>query len=295
MNRLQLYYFIEPDADQDVSLYDRVMLVIIILSLVPLMAKGSVPEWMHWLDKGATVVFVVDYILHWACADLGESEQKRGWMSFVRYPFRLQSIVDLLSILPGFTPINHGLRIFRLFRLLRIVRGLMIFKNIRRRRSVDLLVQAFKKQRESLVIVFMVAIAYIFIAALVVFNVEPQTFRTFFDALYWATVSLTTVGYGDIYPITTIGRLFTMVSSIMGIAIIALPSSILTADLMLILNDSDDDESNDVQLPAHTAGHVVMESVHRQVKNMNDDEVALLLQEIRERKNNAINAERDAQ
>ena len=73
------------------------------------------------------------------------------------------------------------------------------------------------------------AIAYILISALVIYNVEPESFETFFDAIYWATISLTTVGYGDIYPITTIGRIVTMISSAFGIAIIALPSGVITA------------------------------------------------------------------
>ena len=73
------------------------------------------------------------------------------------------------------------------------------------------------------------AVAYILISALVIYNVEPESFETFFDAIYWATISLTTVGYGDIYPVTTIGRIVTMISSAFGIAIIALPSGVITA------------------------------------------------------------------
>ena len=73
------------------------------------------------------------------------------------------------------------------------------------------------------------AVAYILISALVIYNVEPDSFETFFDAIYWATISLTTVGYGDIYPITTIGRIVTMFSSAFGVAIIALPSGVVTA------------------------------------------------------------------
>ena len=78
---------------------------------------------------------------------------------------------------------------------------------------------------------------YILISALVIFNVEPDSFGSFFDAIYWATVSLTTMGYGDIYPVTTIGRVVTMVSSIFGIAIIALPAGIITAGFMEQLNN----------------------------------------------------------
>lgn len=81
------------------------------------------------------------------------------------------------------------------------------------------------------------AIAYVLISALVIFNVEPDSFATFFDAVYWATVSLTTVGYGDIYPVTTIGRVVTMLSSVFGIAIVALPAGIITAGYMNEINE----------------------------------------------------------
>ena len=80
--------------------------------------------------------------------------------------------------------------------------------------------------------VFILAVAYIIICALIIFNVEPDTFEDFFEAVYWATISLTTLGYGDIYPLSITGRIVTMLSSFIGIAIVALPSGIITAGYM---------------------------------------------------------------
>ena len=82
-----------------------------------------------------------------------------------------------------------------------------------------------------------IAVFYIFVSALIMFNAEPHinpetgttTFENFFDALYWATVTLTTVGYGDVTPVTDIGRFISMISSLFGVAIIALPSGVITA------------------------------------------------------------------
>ena len=71
---------------------------------------------------------------------------------------------------------------------------------------------------------------------------EPDSFNTFFDAIYWATVSLTTVGYGDIYPVTAIGRVVTMLSSFFGIAIIALPAGVITAGYMSEISNNDMDD-----------------------------------------------------
>ena len=66
---------------------------------------------------------------------------------------------------------------------------------------------------------------------------EPESFNNFFEAIYWATVSLTTVGYGDIYPVTSVGRVITMISSVFGIAVVALPAGIITAGYMKELDD----------------------------------------------------------
>ena len=81
-------------------------------------------------------------------------------------------------------------------------------------------------------VVSWLAVGYVLTAALLIFNLEPQTFDTFFEAVYWAVVSLTTMGYGDIYPVTTVGRIITILSAFVGVAIVALPAGIITAGYM---------------------------------------------------------------
>ena len=85
------------------------------------------------------------------------------------------------------------------------------------------------------------ATGYIVITALIMFNVEPDTYNHFFDDIYWATVSLTTVGYGDIYAVSDIGKAITMLSSLFGKAIVALPAGIITAGYMEELNQNKKD------------------------------------------------------
>jgi voltage-gated potassium channel len=89
------------------------------------------------------------------------------------------------------------------------------------------------------------AVGYILISALIILNVEPESFNSFFDAVYWATISLTTMGYGDIYPVTTFGRMVTMLSSVVGIAIVALPAGIITAGYMKEISDEEDEDSDE--------------------------------------------------
>ena len=111
-----------------------------------------------------------------------------------------------------------------------------------------------EEAKEPLIAVATLAIAYIFVSALVIFNAEPDSFRDFFEALYWATVLLTTVGFGDITPVTVIGRGVAMCSSIFGIAIVALPSAIITAGYMRQIGMQSKEEAAVEQLSAGNGG-----------------------------------------
>ena len=107
-------------------------------------------------------------------------------------------------------------------------------------KSISIVIEVFKKQKSSLLIVCGFAFGYILVSTLVVISIEPETFQTFFDAMYWATAPLTTVGYGDIYAVSTAGKVITMISSVLGIAIVALPAGIITARYMEEINKRED-------------------------------------------------------
>jgi voltage-gated potassium channel len=164
--------------------------------------------------------------------------QDRSAVAFVKYPFTPWAIVDLVSILPSLTVLNPGFKLFRLLRIIRTLRVLRVFKAFRYSKSIKIIARVIKNSREPLMAVCTLAICYILISALVIFNVEADSFDTLFDAIYWATVSLTTVGYGDIYPVTTAGRVITMISSIFGIAVVALPAGVITAGYLEALTES---------------------------------------------------------
>jgi len=188
------------------------------------------------LDLICLAVFIIDYFLRWITADI--RYEKKSITSFLRYPFNKFAIIDLIAILPYVTIMNNGFKVLKVFRIARAARVFRAFKVLRYSKSFKIIRTVFAKSKESLIAVGTLAIAYIIISALVVFNVEPDTFDTFFDAVYWATVSLTTVGYGDIYPVTTIGQVVTMVSSLFGVAVVALPAGIITAGYMKELENN---------------------------------------------------------
>ena len=227
MTRKTLFQIIEPHQKENAieKAYDVFMFLTIIVSLIPLTTKSHTGIFM-WLDFVSTVVFIIDYILRLLTADY---KLGKGKLSFLLYPFTFMALADLLCILPSLFLLNNSLRLFKILRMLRILR---VFKFIRYSKNVQILTNVLKKQKDSLIIVGLLALGYIFISALIIFNVEPSTFPNFFDALYWATISLTTVGYGDIYAVSTTGKIITMISSFLGIAIVALPAGIITAGYM---------------------------------------------------------------
>lgn len=224
MNRKRIYEMFEGNG-RTAEIYGRMMTCVIVASLVPLCFKE--PNIVFDVIEYICVsIFIIDYALRWITAD---EKLGKGAISFFLYPFTPMAIVDLVTILPTFIALNPAWRALRVLRILRALRG---FRLIRYSKSVNAIARVFVKQRQALMAVLALAVVYVALSAIVVFNVEPDTFETFFDALYWAVVSLTTVGYGDLYPATEIGRFVAMVSSLMGIAVVALPSGIITAGML---------------------------------------------------------------
>jgi len=215
MIRKALFQIIESHQKENAieKAYDVLMFLTIIVSLIPLTTKSHTGIFM-WLDFVSTIIFIIDYVLRLVTADY---KLEKGKLSFFLYPFTFLALADLLCILPSLFLLNNSLR---------------LFKFIRYSKNIQILTNVLKKQKGSLMIVDLLALGYIFISALIIFNVEPSTFPNFFDALYWATISLTTVGYGDIYAVSTTGKIITMISSFLGIAIVALPAGIITAGYM---------------------------------------------------------------
>ncbi len=230
---------VTDESDDKLShFYDMAMIVVIAASLFPLMFKQSTTAF-RVINYFATVIFIADYLLRLATADM---KLGRGPMSFMIYPFTPMAIIDLLSILPTFYLLNEGFRTLRVLRLIRALRVVRMLKFFRYSKDVAIVTRVLKRQKRSLAAVCTLAVGYVLLCALVMFNVEPETFDSFFEAIYWATVSLTTMGYGDIYPITIFGRIVTMVSSFIGIAVVALPAGIITAGYQHAIQEQYDED-----------------------------------------------------
>jgi voltage-gated potassium channel len=235
MKKRRIYEIIEQGkrGDKLSIAYDILMLVAIVMSIIPLMFAKTYPIF-RIIEVVTVTLFIVDYVLRWITADIRLGKKRK---SFLIYPFTFWAIIDLLSILPGLSLLSKGFKIFRITRLLRVLRLLKVFRYTDK---VQVLGRVIRKEKGVLMSVLGIAVFYVFLTALIMFNAEPHinpetgatTFGDFFDALYWATVTLTTVGYGDLTPATNIGRFVSMLSSLFGVAVIALPSGVITASYL---------------------------------------------------------------
>lgn len=229
--RKQVFDIIEPlSKNHEASkYYDWMMVVVTLLSFVPLVFHNENVWPLIAINLLCTLVFIVDYLARFITADYHYKD--KSLKSFLKYPFSPLALIDLVVILSVATSINSGFRLLRAARLLHVVR---IFQHSR---SLQLIKIVLKRATRPLLFVASLALIYIFMVAAVMFNEEPELFPHFIDALYWAVMTLASIGYGDIVPMTELGRIITMISAIAGVAIFALPVSVVTAEYVAVVNE----------------------------------------------------------
>ena len=224
----RIYEILEPSGTNDPAskAYDLLMTTAVVVGLIPMTLKHE-NVFVVWIDIVTSLLFIIDYAFRLYTADY-----KMGYKSYkayVAYVLSPLAIFDFLSIVPVISVFYRplaGLALLRLFRVFRVV------KLVRYSKVMVTITNVIRKVRKQLEAVFILVVIYIFISAMLMFQLEPNLFETFFDALYWATISITTIGYGDIYPMTLLGKIITMISALVGMAVIALPTGIITASYM---------------------------------------------------------------
>lgn len=248
VNRKWISDLVEPGKPGTLSrVYDFLMFVAIILGTVSLLYREYKPLFWYF-DIISGIFYMVDYILRWITCDL--RSEKARWKAFLIYPFTPMAILDLLSILPTFEVVSSTYKLAKSARLLKIFRFTKIIHYIG---PLDIFITVIKKQWKLLLAVALVAIFDILITAIIMFQseqeIDPVTgeyiFKSFYDAFYWAAITLTTVGYGDLCPVSEVGKTLSIISSLLGIGIIAMPSSIITAGYMQELNRRIKEESGE--------------------------------------------------
>jgi len=219
----------------------ELFIAIAILASVLRFAIDTLPDLepaTRSLVDSAEFLFVLVFTLEYAIRLFREEKPLRYALSFF-------GIIDLLAIAPYYITALLGLqplRLLVLFRLLRILKLTRYLTALRRFSS------ALHETREELVIFFAASTIIIFLSAVGIYHFEhqaqPDAFRNFFDALWWSVVTLTTVGYGDLYPITVGGRLFTFVVLLTGLGLIAVPTGIIASSLNSIRQENANEDKD---------------------------------------------------
>ncbi len=228
--RRKIFDIIDSKSCSPIShAYGVLMFIAIVVSIIPLMTREEMLIFSRF-EIFACGLFIFDYIAKWATADYRSG--KSGAKAFLLYPFTGWAIFDLFTILPTLNILNRGfvsLRVIRIFKIFRM------FRMFERSSHLTIIVNVIRSEAKILGNVLGLCLIYIFTTALIMFNHE-ETIATFLDALYWATTALTTVGYGDVCPNSDSAKIISMMSSLFGIAVVALPSGIITARYLEELN-----------------------------------------------------------
>jgi voltage-gated potassium channel len=218
-------------------LFDYSIMTLIVLNVVALVLdtvpviKESLGTFFRVFEVFSVAVFTIEYIMRIYVSDITYPSSNR-FKSALKFTFSVFGLIDLLAILPFYLPflIKIDLRFLRVLRLMRFMR---VFKINRYNNSLTLIYSVIKEKKSELAITGFVALLILLIASFLMFdiegNVQPDKFPNMLSCLWWAIATLTTVGYGDVYPVTGMGKFLSAVIAVLGIGLVALPTGIISA------------------------------------------------------------------
>jgi len=207
--------------------FDLFIQTLIVLSLVAFSIETlpklseSAQRWLRGFEIFSVIVFSIEYLLRIYVATPRS-----------RYIFSFFGVVDLVAIVPFYVGTGVDLRTIRTFRLLRLFR---LFKLTRYSAAVRRFHVALRIAQEEIVLFLGATLILLYMAAVGIYyfesDVQPEQFGSVFHCLWWAVVTLTTVGYGDVYPITVGGRIFTFLILLIGLGVISVPAGLVSSAL----------------------------------------------------------------
>ncbi len=188
---------------------------------------ASVRTFLLLFEVATVCVFTFEYILRLYVADRK-----------LKFAFSFFGIIDFLAILPFYVTLIAGLWVgadLRALRGLRLFRLFRVFKLARYSRALSRIRRAFVAAKEELVLYCILTLLMLYFAAAGIYffekDAQPEAFSSMFSSLWWAVATLTTVGYGDVYPVTTGGRLFTFFVLMIGLGVVSVPAGLVAAAL----------------------------------------------------------------
>lgn len=239
------------NGDTASSIFDWMIMSLIALSILTIILDSF--QNIHDQFRTAfqvfevitVIVFTLEYILRIWTADLLYPVAKHPRL---KYCFSFMAIIDLLAILPFYLPFfSADLRFLRMMRLFRLFRLLRVFKLGRYVEALHIIVKVIRSSGPQLIMSVVICSFVMLFSAIIMYEVEnpvqPEQFPNVISSLWWAICTLTTVGYGDVYPITPVGRFFASVISLVGIGIIAIPTGIIAAGFNKVISYGNGNDS----------------------------------------------------
>ena len=225
--RLRLRDVVDSAETTMGKVFDWAVVVLILVSLATF-SIDTIPdlsvaarEVLRLAELVVVVLFLLEYLLR-----IWVAERRLG------YIFSFYGLIDLIAFLPSLIALGVDLRSLRSFRLVRVFR---LLKLARYTRALDRFRAAIRASREELILFSFLALVLIWVSAVGVYYFEneaqPEKFASIFHSLWWSIATLTTVGYGDMAPVTAGGRFFTAVTLIIGLSVVAVPAGILSSAL----------------------------------------------------------------
>ena len=238
----RVYQIVEKSEKGDLTskIFDIFIFCLIFVNVIAIICESvkSLSDSYHLFFKIfeiiSVAIFTIEYILRlWSCnVDPKYSGKIKGR---IKYAFSPLALVDLFAILPFYLPmfIPIDLRFLRVIRLIRVFR---IFKFGRYFESLQILGRVLRKKKEELFITVFVVIILLILASSLIYEFEnkaqPEIFASIPHSMWWAVVTLTTVGYGDVYPVTIMGKILSAIIAFLGIGLFALPAGILSSGMI---------------------------------------------------------------
>ncbi len=216
--------------------FDMFIILLILLNALALILETVEPlrlryaQFFDLFELISVVVFSVEYVLRVWTANLDPNFRKPVTGN-LRYALTPLAIIDLLAILPFYLPFfGFDLRLLRVLRVMRIFR---LFKIVRYVSALALITHVVRQKREELIISLIFTLFLLLLASTLMYYVEheaqPENFSSIPETMWWGIATLTTVGYGDVYPVTPLGKLLGGVIALIGIGLFALPTGILAS------------------------------------------------------------------
>ncbi len=247
MMKQKIYNLVEKGAHgSKINLiFDYFILTLIVLNVTAVAIdtltglNAGILQFLRIFEIFSIVIFTIEFLMRLYISDITHPASNKFYstLKFIFSPFGL---IDLLAILPFYIPfiIKTDLRFLRILRLIRFFR---IFKISRYNSTLKLIWDVIKEKKAELQMTFFIAFLMLLVSAFLMYHVEspvqPDKFKNIFSSLWWAIATLTTIGYGDIAPITTIGKIISGIVAILGIGLIALPTGIISSGFVSKLNN----------------------------------------------------------